>query len=159
MAISRLRYVAVALLSALACSTGESTSASDADSIRLANQRYIALHPVGDVDQLMNIYVDDVLLMPPGEAPIEGLDAVRGYWADFFGAWVVTEASSYIDEILVAGDWAWSRGHYSESFRPMHGGDTIRDSGRFSGIWRRSSDGSWKIARDMWQSDGSNNQD
>ena len=36
------------------------------------------------------------------------------------------------------------------------GGDSIGDSGKYVEIWRKQSDGSWKIFRDTWTSDYGN---
>ena len=123
--------------------------------IRATNTDYIQLFPEGDVDKLMRLYVEDAVLIPPDAPTIDGADAVRASWTAFFSEWSVIEATSIIDEIIVGGDWAWSRGHYRETNQRKSDGEIVIEGGRFSSIWRKQPDGSWRIARDMWNSDGS----
>jgi uncharacterized protein (TIGR02246 family) len=139
-----------AALGILSACTSPPGSSADAEAIRRINQQYIELHPEGEVDRLMTLYTDDALLMPPGSPPLEGLEEIRAHWSDFFDDWEVLEATSIIDEVILSEDWAYARGHYSETLRAKDSDARVVDSGSFSGIWRRQRDGSWKIARDMW---------
>jgi len=134
------------------CAQPDYDYVADAQAIRETNQRYIELHPQGDVAGLMELYVDDAVLMPPGEAPVVGLSNVQLSWEAFFEELTVEEAESEIDEVIVFGDWAYSRGHYAETYRSNKDGTIQVDEGKFSGLWQRQEDGSWKIARDMWNS-------
>jgi ketosteroid isomerase-like protein len=56
------------------------------------------------------------------------------------------------EEVRVAGDWAYSRGTYSATLTPKAGGEPREDSGKYLTILERQSDGSWKIARDCFNS-------
>ena len=140
----------MALATALGCAAPQTDVAADDADIRRTNQEYIALFPQGNVPALVSLYTEDALLMPPGEEPVEGLGAVREFWTEFFDGWEVLEANSTIDEVIVAGDWAYGRGTFSETLREKASGTIVVDAGKFSGLWRHGSDGSWKIARDMW---------
>ena len=133
-----------------ACGSPQDDSSGTAEAIRRTNQEYVELLPKGSVDDLMSLYTQDVLLMPPGASSAQGLDEVRTFWSDFFDEWEVVDATSTIDEVIVGEGWAWSRGHYLETLRSKDGLVTVVESGKFSGIWRRVPDGSWKISRDMW---------
>jgi ketosteroid isomerase-like protein len=58
-----------------------------------------------------------------------------------------------MDEIRVTGDWAYSRYSYTWILTPVPGGESVEVSGK--GIWivQRQPDGSWKIAREIWNND------
>ena len=55
-----------------------------------------------------------------------------------------------IDEIMVFGDWAYTYGHYRGRSKSIADGTVVLEALKFSGMWRRKSDGSWVIARDMF---------
>ena len=51
-------------------------------------------------------------------------------------------------ETQVAGDWAYEHGNSTVTITPKSGKPTV-ESFRYLDIYRRQSDGSWKIHRDM----------
>ena len=53
-----------------------------------------------------------------------------------------------------AGDFGYVRGTYSCLMIPWASGDTTRFGGKVLSILRRQSDGSWKIYRDCFNSNG-----
>ena len=56
------------------------------------------------------------------------------------------------EEVQVAGDWAFSRGTYTLSITPKAGGEEIFIDGKYMTILKRQTDGSWKIHRDIFNS-------
>ena len=57
------------------------------------------------------------------------------------------------EEIVVAADWAFTRGTYSSTFTPRAGGEPVQENGKSLWILERQADGSWKYARAIWNSD------
>ena len=125
---------------------------ADQKQIIAANNGYIEAILAADLDLLMTFYTEDATLMPPLASPVEGKIAVRVSWSEGFNQVTVIKAVSELDEIMVFGDWAYSRGRYKGISRPVDGGPEYEEGLNFSGMWHRESDGSWKIARDMWNS-------
>ena len=107
----------------------------------------------GDVDTLMSLYDENAVLLPPNESPLHGKAAIRTSWEAFFADWDTIEARSVIDEIIVFGDWAYGHGHYRGRSRSKADGAVVSEALKFSGMWRRKSDGGWVIARDMFNMD------
>jgi ketosteroid isomerase-like protein len=56
-------------------------------------------------------------------------------------------------EIQIGGDWAIDRFTWSTDTTPVGGGTSSNDKGKCIWIWRRQRDGSWKVARAIWNSD------
>lgn len=56
------------------------------------------------------------------------------------------------DDVIVSGDLAVETGAYKWMIGPK-GGKLAADSGKYLTIWRRQGDGSWKIIRDINNSD------
>jgi len=58
-----------------------------------------------------------------------------------------------IDETVVVGDLAYTRGSYDQATKPKAGGMTTKLTGKFLDILQRQSDGTWKITRDCFNYD------
>jgi ketosteroid isomerase-like protein len=50
-------------------------------------------------------------------------------------------------------DPAFERGRYDITIAPRAGGEAMDDIGKYITVYQRQADGSWKIARDIWNSD------
>jgi ketosteroid isomerase-like protein len=133
--------------------TAHASEADDAEAIRRSNNFYAEMLVAGDVDALMTLYDENAVLFPPNESPLNGKAAIRASWEAFFADWDTMEARSVIDEIMVFGDWAYGHGHYRGRSRSIADGGVVLEALKFSGMWRRKSDGSWVIARDMFNMD------
>lgn len=83
-----------------------------------------------------------------GATVLRGKDEVVEGWAPFFAAGgpAIRWAPDSV-EVLTAGDLALSQGPYEIRVRDEAGNET-RQVGRFSSVWRRQADGSWKIIFD-----------
>lgn len=123
---------------------------SDQEQIVAANNAYIQAILAADVASLMNFYADDVVLLPPSEPAVVGKKAVSIYWAEAMKQVTTVEGASHFDEIIVLGDWAYARGKYEGRSRRTSDGMEFEDRLNFSGLRRRDSNGTWRIARDMW---------
>ncbi len=124
----------------------------DADAVERQWRRVIATFEEGDVDAFMALTTQDVVLMPPGEKTLSSGEAVRSLMADFFGTYAIELQSISLEEIVVAGDWAFVRDTYVSNLTPRSGGETVRARGKNVWILQRQADGSWKVARNMWNS-------
>jgi ketosteroid isomerase-like protein len=61
-----------------------------------------------------------------------------------------TAVSIEADETIVSGDWAFTRGVFGATFQSKAGGPAVPQANKYILIWRRQADGSWRIARDIW---------
>ena len=57
-----------------------------------------------------------------------------------------------IAETEVSGDWAFSRGSWTSTLTPKGEGAAFLIDGKFMTILRRQADGSWKLYRDIFNS-------
>ena len=105
----------------------------------------------GDLHGIMGSYADDVISLPPNQPALFGKDAVRSMWEDLLTDFAV-EVSVSVDEVEVAGQWAFERGTFDMKLSPRAGGSPIEDSGKYLDILRKQPDGSWKYSRVSWNS-------
>src|SRR6266849_6491911 len=123
----------------------------DAAAIRKTVDRFIQAYNAGDLDRIQDIFHDDLIDMSAGASTRSG-EAARQYFLSR-----VTEAHAKfkptlevtLEEITVAGDWAYGRGHLVVTLVPKRGGETTYIRQRFLEIWRRDSRGNWKLSRIM----------
>ena len=86
-------------------------------------------------------------------APIlKGRDALRA-WAQPYCDQFDMEETITLQEAEIIGDWAFARTKYIWRVTPKAGGETVEEVGKSIGVLKRQSDGSWKIARTIWNSD------
>ena len=121
------------------------------DAIRqLAGEDFDKAENAGDVSAKMRLYAADAVLLPPGGAPpVIGQQAIRA-WQEANFKKETTQGVSTVDEVQVFGEWGFARGTYSGVVTSKAGGEPQKSSGYFLVIVRRQRDGTWKIARDIW---------
>lgn len=143
----RTRWVIAALIAA-ACSGGGTPDDTARAEIREQGERWIEAARAEDAEGLAALYAEDALFLPPGAAPMSGRDTIRSLFEAQFAA-MDAEYDFEIDAIVVADGWAWRRGSYRATARTGDG-STTRVDDKFVDIWRRDSDGRWRIAVDIW---------
>jgi uncharacterized protein (TIGR02246 family) len=148
----------IAACLAAACRPAADDSAeaavSDVAAIDKLRDTYMQALNAGDVADAMRVLEVNAVWMPAGEPALIGRDPIRA-WTEAALEQFSLEYAFMSNEIRVAGDWAFDRGGYQLTITPKDGGEPVRDTGKYIDILRRQSDGSWKYARAIWNSDGS----
>ena len=106
----------------------------------------------GDTERYVALLADDAVLMPPNGPPIVGKSAIRSWNQEMSKRFRIQKYAPVDQEIIQAGDWAFRRATFDWSLVPVAGGQPIQDSGKFIIIYKRQVDGSWRVARDIWNS-------
>jgi ketosteroid isomerase-like protein len=89
---------------------------------------------------------------PPDRAAVHGRPALEHYFKDRFAASRFRFSFTFSD-IQLAGDIAFERLAYTALAWPAGGGPAVEDAGKGLHVYRRQSDGSWKLVLDIWNSD------
>jgi ketosteroid isomerase-like protein len=99
------------------------------------------------------VYVaEDVVMMPPNEAPIRGKAAMQAWYRSFLSAFRTTRLILTDREITVSEGWATEVGQYEWGLQPAAGGEPVVEKGNYMQIWKRVQDGSWRFFREIWNS-------
>ena len=118
----------------------------DERAIRELIKRWIEASKAGDTNAVLKLMAEDVVFLTPGRPPMRGKET----FAAGFRALIQThriESSGTIEEIHVAGDWAFLWAHLTVTVAPPNGPPTRR-AGNTLTILRRQPGGSWVLARD-----------
>ena len=107
---------------------------------------WISAVNAGDLAGLLTLMADDVVFLNPGQAPI-GKD---GFSANFSAAHqqIRIHCSSELEDVVVAGDVAYTWSRDALSVAPRSGGEAMQFAGHRITIYRRQPDGRWLLARD-----------
>lgn len=125
--------------------------AADLESIDLVRERHVAALNTGDAGAWVAQFAEDGVQMPPHAPANIGRHAIDAWSRGFLDHFSVRFALD-VGEVCVVDDWAFERGGYSIALDPKAGGDSMTDSGKYITLYRRQSAGTWRMARDIWNS-------
>lgn len=146
--MSRLT-TSVAAVVAAASILAQPVLAGDAEDIAAIWDAYEAARVAGDADAWLALWDEGGVQMPPG-MQARGLDVLTVGVPKAFAAMPASAMEISPVETVVMGDWAFSRGTYTADL--TSGGNAVHVDGKFMTIFRRQDDGSWKIYRDIFNS-------
>jgi uncharacterized protein (TIGR02246 family) len=134
------------------CETDQRATVIDADeqAIKTVIGEMTDAYAARDWDTFASNFADDGIWMPPGLAPLSGEDAWWSFAQQWWDSSTVLDIGVTTEELVVTGDWAIER---HTEFQVSTFGDSAEPvSLYFKGVWifRRQDDGSWKIARYIW---------
>jgi uncharacterized protein (TIGR02246 family) len=118
----------------------------DERAIREVHTTWIEAVNAGDLACLLGLMADDVVFLNPGGAPLgrDGFPAVFSSAHQEFRLRCISE----LEEVVVAGDVAYTLCRDSLSVTPHAGGNTMALAGHRITIYRKQTDGCWRLARD-----------
>lgn len=121
---------------------------SDEAQIRELVTTWMAASTAGDVDTVLSLMTDDAVFLVPGQAPMYKPAFAAVSKAQASGtAPKINSTSSEIQEIKVAGDWAFMWTKLSIVVTPPNSASAIERAGHTLTVLRRE-DGKWLLARD-----------
>jgi uncharacterized protein (TIGR02246 family) len=130
----------------------ETRTASERAAVEAATAAFHESLRANDLAAFMSFVADDVVMAPPGEAPLHGRAQVRA-WTDAFMQLFRTSSLTLSDkEVLVGDGFAVERGSYEWHLVPRQGGEPLTDRGSYMQVWTRTPDGQWRFAREVYNS-------
>jgi uncharacterized protein (TIGR02246 family) len=127
-------------------------TAPEVSAIGTVREAHVAALNAGDVDAWVSLFTDDGVQLPPNAPANVGRAMIRSWSQAFLGAFRPAFALA-VDELRIARDWAFERGGYRITLTPRAAGRPVQDVGKYITIYERGPGGTWKIARDIWNTD------
>jgi ketosteroid isomerase-like protein len=127
--------------------------AADAAAVQKADADWSAAAQSKQADAWLAFYADDAVVLPPNQPMATSKDEIRKSITDLLElpglsvSWQTSKA-----EAARSGDLAYTYGTYELTSNDAKGSPTT-DHGKYSEVWRKQADGSWKCIVDMWSSD------
>ncbi len=119
----------------------------DRQQIREVIATWMRASAEGDVERVLSLMAEDVVFLVPGQPPMRGREAFAAASRGMAGK-VRFEGRSEIQEIEIAGDYAFCWSQLSVTATPWDGGETVRRAGPVLSVFRREPDGRWVLYRD-----------
>ena len=164
------RLAVVALVGLAACTTQQArrtdttspatatlagAPATDAAAVRQAieaqNSRFSAAAAKADTATIAGLYTDDAIVMGPNGPALHGHDAIAKGFASM-SAMKLTGLKLQTQDVIVAGDYAIETGAYDLTAAPPKA-KPVHDVGKYIVVWKKQTDGSYKLLRDIYNSD------
>jgi uncharacterized protein (TIGR02246 family) len=125
-------------------------TASDEAAIRQALDAEMKAANAADPAAWASMYTPDAIVLRPHATAVQGQEAIQQWLATLPR---ISNANAQGVEVLGYGDLAYLRGPYSMTFSIPGVASPIDEHGKFLQIYRKQSDGSWKMAREIYNSD------
>jgi len=129
----------------------EKWNKADIAAIKEKINQYAATCNAGDFDGWISLWTNDGIQMYPGIPARVGTEQIRAGMKPAFDQFILKIAITN-HEARVSGDLGFLRGTYTLSMVPKAGGEEIKYDGKYLTIFEKQADGSWKIARDCFNS-------
>lgn len=141
--------VGACLLSLGCATTVKPDAAADRAAIAALRQEIRDAELAGDASVFARVAVPEVVVMPPGAAPIHGREATVAAMAGFF-----RNSELRIDydaaQVQVQGDTAVDHGTFTQTITAKNGGAPQPGAGSYLWVYRRMPDGSWQQTHAIW---------
>ena len=138
--------VCSAMLISFAVSSRAQDDRAAIDQVRIDfNTAYNA----GDAEGMGALIAPDGIWMAPGQPAVSGHDTIKGLYASVF-AELQSAFELHAGNIEVCGDCAYLCGSFTRTDTTQADAAGTTASGNYLFVLKKQSDGSWKIARDIW---------
>ena len=130
----------------------ESSLEADRRAIEALNQHDVKAALASDVAAIVSQWTDDFVVIPPAGPIVRGRSAnaaMAEQGKELMQALIPIDYVVDIEEIIVAGDYAFEWGTFRGAARPRAGGSEMTYSGKLLRILQRQPDASWKMHRTM----------
>jgi ketosteroid isomerase-like protein len=148
----------MAVLSAVLClgacsgaNPGQEFGLKDQTMIRERADAFVKAFNGKDVAQVLGLYAENSVFMPPHQPIIRGKDALKRFYDDLLKSGA-TNLRLDVTEVSGNGPLAYQSGTYEMDVQPPSGGSATRDRGKYLFILRKLGD-TWRYEYTMWNSD------
>lgn len=119
--------------------------------VRRITQEWVLACNTKHLDDLLDLYAADALVLRSNYPPVRGAAAIREF---FFGALDAGLGEVEVDplRVEVAGDLAYEAGR-CKALVPGATGKRREERGKYLWVCSRQANGEWKLAADCWSSD------
>ncbi len=161
----RLVVIAVVILSCCVAGVGAQqpapaagkTAAADRAvaaraAIEKANAAFCAAMMRGDAAAAASNYAADAIVMMPNAPAMRGTAAITAGMGAMVKDMTITVFAPNTESVILAGDLAIETGSVQTMMKPKAGPE-MKDTGKYLTVWKHQADGSWKIIRDINNSD------
>ena len=120
--------------------------------IEQANANFTQAVKQGDTVAMVANYADDAVMMMEGTPAWHGRSEIAKQIITAFKPMKGAQVKLTTSQVDIGGDYAIETGNYETTVTPP-GGKPMTERGKYVTVWKKQADGSWKIYRDVGNSD------
>ena len=139
----------------LACSSPapSDSRAADEPAIRQTDDASLKAIAAKQLDATVSFYDEGASLFAPNAPIATGREEIRQAWTQMFAApgFALRPKTTKV-EVARSGDLAYAQGTYEFTANDPKGAP-VTDRGKFVVVWKKQTDGAWKVVADIWNSD------
>ena len=135
------------------CAASASDTTAIEQALRDLDAQWSAAAGAKDLEKTISFYSENALVLPTNAPAATTKDAIRNTWKDLLASpgvaisWKTTKV-----EVARSGDIAYTTGTYELTVNDASS-KPINDRGKYVEVWKKQTDGKWKVAVDIWNSD------
>ena len=133
---------------ALISTTIAFAAGADEKAVRDADAEWSKVAGAKDLDKTVSYYADDAMVLPPNQAMVTSKSGIRDLWKGFLDSLADISWNTTRVETSKSGDMAFTVGTYQMTMK-----DGTKEKGKYCEVWKKQTDGKWKVATDMFSSD------
>ena len=118
----------------------------ETEAIKQSRLKWVAAVNTGEIADYLALLTEDVVWFPPGQPAFSGKEAFVDWVKPFMQAYDYTFEIRE-PQVTIAGQWAIERGTFQSIMTSRSDGRSGVHSGTYLVIWRKTSDGAWRIER------------
>jgi uncharacterized protein (TIGR02246 family) len=150
---SMMKMCFVVLLFAAAKIFAQTNMPQEISTFQELNDKWNKALVDGDLNTLVDFYVDDAVSLPSYAPIMRGKDEIKEGNKKDLAATRYLSLTSKTTDVFGAGDVAIEVGTYETSLIPAKMTEPVKDHGKYLTVWQKQSDGSWKIKADTFNTD------
>jgi ketosteroid isomerase-like protein len=123
------------------------------ETIRAADQQWLRVFAAKDLEKSAGFCTVDGSVLAPNAPIATGHEAIKQLFSGFFAlpdlkiSWKPTRI-----QVARSGELGYSSGAYQMNFNDPSG-KPISDRGKYVTVWKKQTDGSWKVLLDIFNTD------
>jgi uncharacterized protein (TIGR02246 family) len=121
--------------------------------LRDLDAKWSAAAVAKDVDKTVSYYAESAVVMPPNASSAMTRESIRSAWKEMLtapGAAISWKATKV--EVAKGEDLAYVSGTYQATMTDASG-KPVNDHGKYVVVFKKQTDGAWKVVADIWNSD------
>ena len=119
--------------------------------LRDGARMFMEAYQRGDTAAVAEFYTEDAKVLPNNMEMVSGKQAIQEFWKNAMEMGV-KKINLETAEFGYDGDLAYERGVSTVTIQPEGGQERI-ERGKYLVVLKRQTDGSWKLAVDIWNRD------
>lgn len=141
--------VILVLLVSTACQKKAETDMTQVrKAIEEGNAKFAEAVRQGDGAAIAALYTEDATLLPPDSDLIQGRVGIETFWKGGLQMGIKEAVLTTVD-VSGGGDFAYEIGKYAIKIQP-EGQEPLEQQGKYVVVWKKTSDGTWKLHVDIW---------